>query len=230
MSDILHSSQRSLAAPMLFSALPEAVREELRQRHPLRRFGSGQLIQQRGDDPGGFWLIESGSVAVGQYLARGEFRGVALLGAGDSWGELALFADRPRVVDAVARSACELRHIAKPRFEAALAADPASMRRLLGALSRQLQEVLEVVSAIRRGSSVARVAGLLMTLGDSAGRDESGALRVAMSQEELGELLGLTRASVNAALRGFEERGLVRRRYRAVEIIDREGLALEALD
>ncbi|MHA7820381.1 MAG: Crp/Fnr family transcriptional regulator [Erythrobacter sp.] len=210
---------------MLFSALPEVVQEDLRREHAVRQFASGQLIQQRGDDPGGFWLIESGAVAVGQYLASGEFRAVALLGAGDSWGELALFADRPRVVDAVARSACMLRHVGKERFEAALAANPASMRKLLGALSRQLQETLEVVAAIRRGSSKARIAGLLVTLGDGSG-DEC---RIAMSQEELGELLGLTRASVNAGLREFEERGLVRRAYRAIEIRDRDGLVLAAL-
>lgn len=210
---------------MLFSALPEIVQDRLRKDHPLRRFASGELIQQRGDDPKGFWLIESGAVAVGQYLPSGEFRGVALLGAGDSWGELALFAERPRVVDAVARKACELRHIRKDRFEAALAADPPSMRRLLGALSRQLQETLEVMAAIRRGSSKARIAGLLLTLCDNSG----GARRIAISQEELGELLGLTRASVNAALRDFENGGFVQRAYRAVEIVDRDGLAGEAL-
>ena len=74
----------------------------------------------------GFWLIESGSVAVGQFLPDGDFRGVALLGPGDSWGELAMFADRPRVVDAVARSACKLRHIRAPQFEAALSLEAAA--------------------------------------------------------------------------------------------------------
>lgn len=210
---------------MLFSALPESLREGLRQAEPLRSFDAGQIIQQRGDDPRGFWLIEGGSVSVGQFLAGGEFRGVALLGTGDSWGELALFAARPRVVDAVARSACQLRHIRASRFEAALQADPSSMRRLLGALSRQLQETLEVMAAIRRGTAQARIAGLLVTLCDSA----EGERRITVTQHELGDLLGLTRASINAGLREFEARGLVQRAYRAVEILDREGLAQEAL-
>lgn len=224
MSEILHSEQRSLVAPPLFSALPESSQRELREGEALRRYEAGQLIHQRGEEPDGFWLIESGSVAVGQYLASGEFRGVALLGRGDSWGELAVFSARPRMVDAIARTACELRHIRASRFEAALQADPASMRNMLGALSRQLQETLEVIAAIRRGSAHARIAGLLVTLCDSAG----GASRITVTQHELGELLGLTRASVNSGLRAFEERGLVKRAYGAVEIVDRDGLALEA--
>ena len=224
MSDILQSERRSLVAPPLFSALPLDLQEQLKRDEALRRFDAGQMIHQRGEDPKGFWLIESGSVAVGQYLASGDFRGVALLGRGDSWGELALFAARPRVVDAVARTACELRHIRASRFEAALQADPASMRSLLGALSRQLHETLEIVAAIRRGSANARIAGLLVTLCDSADGDR----RIAITQHELGELLGLTRASVNTGLRVFEAQGLVKRTYGAVEIVDREGLALEA--
>lgn len=211
-------------APPLFSALPESLQQELKRGEALRRFEPGQLIHQRGEDPAGFWLIESGSVAVGQYLASGEFRGVALLSRGDSWGELAVFSARPRMVDAIARTACELRHIRASRFEAALEADPAAMRNMLGALSRQLHETLEVIAAIRRGSANARIAGLLVTLCDSGG----GASRITLTQHELGELLGLTRASVNTGLRKFEASGLVRRSYGAVEILDREGLAIEA--
>ena len=211
---------------MLFSALPDGAQADLRRDAVPRTFAAGQLIQQRGDDPAGFWLIESGTVAIGQYLASGEFRGVALLRAGDSWGELALFARRPRVVDAVARTACVALHVPATRFEAALAANPAAMRTLLGALSQQLQETLEVVAAIRRGSARTRIAGLLLTLHDSG----EGSGPISISQQELGELLGLTRVSVNAGLRHFEACGMVRRGYRAIEVIDRAGLGQAALE
>lgn len=210
---------------MLFSALPASVQAELVEHGAIRSFAAGQIIQQRGDDPRGFWLIESGSVSVGQFLPEGEFRAVALLGAGDSWGELALFAGRSRVVDAVARAPSRVRHIAAERFETALRAHPGAMRGLLGALSRQLQETLEVVAGIRRGSARARVAGMLLTLG--AGHAPP--VRIAIAQHELGELLGLTRASINAALREFEKLGLLKRAYRAIELIDIEGLEQEAL-
>ena len=88
---------------MLFSALPPDMRSELRINASSRTFSDGQMIQQRGDEADGFWLVETGSVAVGQFLIDGEFRAVGLLGPGDSYGELALFSGRPRVVDAVAR-------------------------------------------------------------------------------------------------------------------------------
>lgn len=211
---------------MLFSALPDHLREELRSGSPLSRFEEGQLIQQRGEEAAGFWLTESGSVTVGQFLRSGEFRGVAVLGPGDSWGELAMFARRPRVVDAVARTRCEVRHILASRFEAALQKDPWCMRSLLGALSGQFQEVLDVFAGIRRGTATARVAGLLATLAGAS----SGTAKLEISQQELGELLGLTRATVNAALKHHEAQGSVRRFYGGVEVIDREALQQASLE
>ena len=225
MSNILQSATRSLSAPMLFSALPESVRDELKAGSPARSFDAGQIIQQRGEEASGFWLIASGSVAVGQFLASGEFRAVAVLGPGDSWGELAMFAGRPRVVDALARTDCSLHHIRAPAFEAALAQEPAAMRALLGALSTQLQEMLDVTAGIRSGSARARVAGLLATL---TGADAP-PVTIGLSQHELAELLGLSRMTVNSALREFEQIGQIRRMYGRIEVVDRSGLELAAL-
>lgn len=56
---------------MLFSVLPEDLRAVLESGAPERTFGPGQIIQQRGDDATGFWVITSGSVAVGQFLESG---------------------------------------------------------------------------------------------------------------------------------------------------------------
>lgn len=210
---------------MLFSSLDEDVRERLRKDAPLRKFADGQLIQQRGDDADGFWLIESGSVAVGQFLPDGEFRGVALLGPGDSYGELALFSGRPRVVDAVARNVTEARFVRGAAFEAALAENPAAMRQLLGAISRQLQELLDIVAGIRRGTAASRIAGMLVNL---AGGVE-GPIMLSVTQQELAELLGLTRATVNSALGDLERGGLIKRGYGKLTVLDPAALRLASL-
>ncbi|QFT76139.1 Crp/Fnr family transcriptional regulator [Erythrobacter sp. THAF29] len=206
---------------MLFSALPSELQERLRADGSPRRFDGGQIIAQRGDEAEGFWLLEEGSVSIGQFLADGEFRAVAVIGPGDSWGELAMFANRPRVVDAVARTRSEVRHIRSQVFEALLLEHPEASRLLLGTLSQQLQELLDVVAGIRRGSAGARVAGILAMMAE--GNDLP--VRIAISQQELADLLGLTRATVNIALKELEQLSLVRRAYRSIEVLDRERLA-----
>lgn len=224
MSKSLHSSEfnRSLETPLLFAALEPALQSRLRDQSPLRSFGDGQFIQYRGDMADGFWLIEEGTVRVGQHLHGGEFRAVALLGPGDSYGELALFADTPRIVDGLSRGPSQLRFIASEPFLRLLPEYPESMRALLGALSHQLQDTLSLLAGFRRGTNPARMAGLLANMAGTGSR-------VVVTQQELAELLGVTRATANAALRVLEQAGLVMRRYGSLDIPSVEKLRAYSL-
>lgn len=208
---------------MLFASLEAALRERLIAASPARSYADGQFIQHRGSQANGFWLIEEGNVRVGQHLPDGEFRAVAVLGPGDSYGELAVFAQRPRVVDAMARGPARVRFIAAGPFLAALAEHPQSSRAMLGALSAQLQDTLDQLTGLRRGSNPARLAGLLLNL--AGGRGEA-----RITQQELAELLGVTRATANAALRALEQTGAIERGYGGVRIVKPRSLAAIALE
>lgn len=207
---------------MLFATLEPELKERLVSASPPRTFSDGQFIQHRGSKADGFWLIEKGSVRIGLHLPDGEFRAVAVLAPGDSYGELAVFSGSRRVVDALSRGQSEVRFIAATRFLAALEDFPKSSRALLGALSAQLQHALDQLAGMRRGSTPARLAGLLSNL---AGQDS----KIVITQAELAELLGTTRATANAALRALEEAGIIKRGYSTIQIFDPEALALFAL-
>lgn len=127
---------------MLFEVLDPALQAHLIRGGRVRSYANGEIIQQRGEPADGFWLIEDGAVMVGQFLRDGEFRAVALLGAGDSYGELAVFSGRPRIVDAISRGESKIRFIAAKPFLDALGNYPVATRQLLGALSTQLQDIL----------------------------------------------------------------------------------------
>lgn len=224
MSNSLQSRpfNRSLATPMLFAALEPALQERLRAASPRRRYSDGQFLQHRGDRAKGFWLIEEGAVRVGQFLPDGEFRAVALLGPGDSYGELALFAATPRIVDALSRGESTVRFVEGGAFLRALDDFPASSRALLGALSHQLQDTLTLLAGLRRGTNPVRMAGLLANMTRDSGE-------VAVTQQELAELLGVTRATANVAVRDLERRGLVERGYGLLRVRDVAALAHFAL-
>lgn len=207
-----------MVAPTLFGLLDPSVQAQLRRGAPVRDFSPGQLVQQRGDPSDGFWLIDSGAVAVGQFTQDGEFRAVAHMRAGDSYGELAWLAKRPRVVDAIARTRCTLRWIEGARYEAALAQHPAAMRRLLGGLAEQLQETINLVTGQRGGGAAARIAHFLRNL------SASGPV-ISLGQQELGDLAGVTRVTVNSVLKALERDGCISRGYRRITVIDRQRLA-----
>ena len=227
MSNSLQSRafNRSLGTPMLFAALEPALQERLRTASPARRYADRQFLQHRGDRADGFWLIEEGTVRVGRYLPDGEFRAVALLGPGDSYGELALFAATPRVVDALSRGESRVRFIEGGLFLRLLADCPASSRALLGALSEQLQDTLAQLAGLRRGTSPQRLAAMLVNMTS----DEEGNASVSVTQQELAELLGVTRATANAALGELARRRLVERGYGRIGVPDRDRLSQFAM-
>lgn len=224
MSSNLHlasgsGGQRSVTAPTLFGSLSEKTRAELAQDAPSRRFVDGQIIQQRGDEPTGFWLIEEGAVRLGQFDAEGGFAAIALLGAGDSYGELAVLSGQPRIVDGIAVGETELRWIEGARFERAIRDDPASMRAMLGAISEELQEMIGRLAAQRSRSVEERVGVFLLNL---AGKD-GGAVQI--GQQQLADLVGVSRATINAVLRRFEREGMIARGYGRIDICDNHALA-----
>lgn len=205
---------------MLFAALPADVQRFLREQSSVRHFDDGQIIQQRGDEGDGLWLIEEGAGTIGQFQPDGTFRGVARLGPGDSWGELAVLTRTPRAVDAVSRGESKVRFIRASLFEGVIANRPDAMRPMLAALAAQLQEAIGLLAGQRKDSELGRVAEMLATM---AGEGERPAA-IAVRQDELAELLGLTRATVNTALRQLQARGLIERGYGAISVHDAAAL------
>lgn len=155
----------------------------------------------------------------------GDFRVIALLGKGDSYGELAVFASSPRAVDAVAEGDVTARWIDAARFERALSDNPLALRGLVGALSAQLQETLNLLAGLGAGSGHTRIAATLVNL---ARQLPTGSM-IAISQQDLGELTGLTRVTVNKSLKRLEEAGAIRRHYARLELLNFDALSQAAI-
>lgn len=217
---IQHAKPPSVLAPSLFGAFPPALQAQLRQAGHLRQFADGQVVQQRGDEEAGYWLIEAGQVRLGQFGPDGAFNAVTLLSVGESFGELALIARRGRVVDVLAIGKAQLRFIPAAVFERLLESDPVAMRSFLEVLAQQFHDALDLLIALRRSSGVARLARTLAVLV----RDRPAPIRLTIGQQELADLIGTSRLTVNAALGQLERAALVRRGYGWIEVLDPAGL------
>ena len=130
------------------------------------------------------------------------------------------------MVDAVARGPSRLRFIVGKTFLQALGNYPVSTHALIGALSEQLQDTLNLLAGLRHGTSSSRMAGLLVNLaGDQAGR-----FSIDVTQQELADLLGITRVTANHALRELQGLRLIKRSYGSIAILDRDRLVQFSLE
>ena len=170
-----------------------------------RRFERNEVVFHR-DEPGdSLHLIASGRFAIRIMTPLGDTATIAVRGPGESFGEMALVADSPRrTATVVALEQAETYAVYKDDFHR-LRAQHSSIDDVLFAflvrevrmLNERLLEAL-YISADRR---------ILRRLHDLA-QDMPGG-EIPLTQEELAELAGTTRSTVNRVLRDEERRGTV---------------------
>lgn len=185
----------------------------------VRQFPGGALVQQQGDDGDGFWMIKSGTVSLCRFARDGSVTIFGVLGSGDLFGELAYFAGVSRQVDALAEEDATLVRIGAALIEQLLGSEPDFARWLLKSLSNQLRASLDRIEADRQLSAQQR---LIRTLVDMVRRDGPS---IGMSQQGLGELIGVSRITAGHLLRRLAASGLISLQYRRISVPDPDRLA-----
>jgi CRP-like cAMP-binding protein len=177
----------------------------------VHRFADGQFIQHQGDPSDAFWAVISGHVSIGRYAENGELTLFGVIGPGDLFGELAFFTGTPRQVDAFASGDAALVAIDRPLLRTLIAADVGWAELLLRSLSRQLAGTLDIIDAERQMSTPQRVLRQLQVM---AGED----MIVTATQQQLADLMGVSRVTMGAVLGQLEHGGHIKRGYGRIDV------------
>lgn len=118
-----------------------------------------------------------------------------------------------------------MRLIGEQHFLDAPGNHPSSSHALVGALSEHLPDTLSLLAGLRHGTNKPRLTGLLAAITVEG----PGAAEVTITQQELADLLGVTRTTANAALRELQRQRLIERVYGNIRIADSDALASFAL-
>lgn len=108
MPDVTTKNRSVLANVEIFHGLPERELKRLEQLGRERVFNAGDTIVEEGKTGVALFVILSGKVRVTQKGRDGQEREIRTLGPGNSFGEMALFNNRPRsaTVSAVEPTTC----------------------------------------------------------------------------------------------------------------------------
>ncbi len=196
----------------LFAGLAAADLEPLLPDLRWRRFGRGSYIFREGDSGDHLHVVARGDVKISRTTRGGNQVVLAMLGAGDVFGELAVLAENAvRSADAEALSETECMVIHKRALVAFLQARPAIMWRIVTVLSEYIRRKDEAFADLAFHDIPGRVARKLLELASSRGEAVSPGTRIAlpMSQQTLAGLVGASRENVNRTLRLFASLGIV---------------------
>lgn len=214
LQNLPENSGRSVVTPALFGGFPDALQAELRKNAIRRCFTAGQYLYHRGDAADGFWIVEKGQIKLGHQDAQGNLNVLLILGPGDSFGELACLGQFARVLDAEALNAAELLWVSDKIFTDIIRQSPEISREMLRIMAMQLQELLDNLLIFRSMSASKRLAQRLLAL---AGNHPP-PVKVSIRQQELAELIGVSRMTIASSLAELGRMGLVTRHYGHVVI------------
>src|SRR5258708_16558668 len=146
------------------------------------------------------------------------------------FGERRLFAPRPRTGGAVAGPDARLAAINHDDLRKWLADGPDVAMRLLRAVVGRLRRTNDVLSDVVFTDVPGRVAKALLDLAERFGTQQGDGLQVNhdLTQEELAQLVGASRETVNKALADFVARGWIQLHPKSVLLIDPERLRKRA--
>ena len=103
-------------------------------------FKEGDVIfKEQDEDSQKMYFIDSGRVRIAKKVGDSEAT-LAILDAGDFFGELALITGNKRVASAVAVTDCKLHTMDKETFELSLSNDKKFMRKILETLALRIEE------------------------------------------------------------------------------------------
>jgi len=214
----------------LFDALDDEGTRTLRRQMAEVKLSRGEHLFMEGDDGDALYVVIEGKMKLTRAAADGRENLLSVIGPGEMFGELSLFDPRPRtssasaVTDAVLAS---LKHEALTPF---LRERPEVSLHMLRALAQRLRRANDVTADLVFTDVPGRVAKNLLDLAERFGNQESDGLHVHhdLTQEELAQLVGASRETVNKALADFAARGWLQISARSVLILDQERLRKRA--
>ena len=191
------------------------------------KLGKGTVLFSEGDIGDHLYVIVEGKLKLGTSSGDGRENLLSVLGPGEMFGELSLFDPGPRTATATAVTDVRLLSLGHDKVIPWVTEHPQVALDLLGRLSQRLRRTNEVVGDLVFSDVPGRVAKALIDLGERFGKETPEGLYVNhdLTQEELAQLVGASRETVNKALADFAGRNWIRLDGRAVLILDVERLS-----
>lgn len=190
----------------LFSGLPKEALTEIEQHGTVKSYKKNVIVINQDDETYSLYVILSGSVKV---FVSGEDGREAVLNhqeAGDYFGDLALIDKQPRVASVMTMEPSKFMIISRESFLTCLSKNPEIAINLIKPMTRRMRMLAKNVSSLALLDVYGRVARTLLDLSE-----EQGDVLVTekLTQQEIADMVGASRAMVSRILKDLKEGGYI---------------------
>ena len=212
-----------LASADLFAGLDPAHVDPIAAASSVRQLRRGDVLFLEGDEPEDLYIVLGGRIAISNRSIDGRESVVALMEAGDLFGEMGLFGSHGRSAGARALEPSDVIAVPYTHVNQLYEDHPHLLWRVVDMLSNRLRSMDAALADSIFLDVTGRTAKRLLEL---AG--ESDLFELPITQEELAGIVGASRERVNKAIASFINLGWLDQHDRAYRITDRQQLEIRA--
>ena len=215
--------REALGETILFAELDDEQLDRIAAAGAVQSRQRGVVLFEEGAEPGEFYLVLSGRVAIAQESEDGRESLLAVLGPGELFGEMGFLDGYNRSAQARALEESTVLMVPYTELRLLYENNPAALWSAVQLLARRLRTMDRALSDTVFLDVMGRTAKRL--LGMAGDRDE---FEMPLTQEELASMVGASRERVNKAIHAFAKLGWITHDQRHYKITNRRNLEIRA--
>lgn len=211
----------------LFEGLRDSELEEIAALGQRKSLKKNAFVVMAGEPGTAMYVILKGSVKVTLVSKDGREMILAILKAGETFGEMSLLDEgAKRSADVVTLEPSEVLVLYRDDFIHYAQKNPRMLLNMARVLARRLRETDEKLSSLVFLDVTGRVARYFLEVAREEGRREPGGVLIprTLKIEELAQFLGCSRETISRALKFLRQKGLIESRRNGVLLKGYEAL------
>lgn len=210
----------------LFQKVPEDILAALVAMTYTRQLSDRARLHAKGDPSDSMYAVLKGCIRASSSTRDGREALLALFEEGCWFGESSMLEGVARAYHASAQGDCTLLVMPRDRLNALLDRHPELYRYFIPFLCQRIRLSTLLLEGNVLLSLEERLASRLLLLAQNAlqGGTDKPRHTLGLSQEDLSQMLGTSRQSINKVLREWEVKGWIERHYGGITLCDLESL------
>jgi CRP/FNR family transcriptional regulator len=213
---------RQISQIQLFKGLNEEELGELAMILVDQEIKRNQPIFSEGEKATGLYIVVSGSVKIFKLSFDGKEQILHILGAGEPFAEVAVFAGTTYPANAMTMEKSRVFFIPRQAFLALIARYPSLAMSMLATLSLRLRQFAGMIESLSLKEVPGRLATHLLLL--SAQNKGATKIELTIAKTQLAAYLGTIPETLSRILAKLTKAGYIESEGPIITIIDREGL------
>ncbi len=211
-----------IAAVPLFNGLRLEHLEKLVMISTDQEVSRGQTIFSEGDDGNGLYIVQSGKIKIFKLSLEGKEQILHVLGAGEPFGEVALFTGQSFPAYAMALEKSRIFYFPRETFFDLIQSEPAVSMNMLAVLSMRLKKFANMIESLSLKEVPGRLATHLLLLSDQ--QEGTAELTLTITKAQLASLLGTIPETLSRILAKMNKEGYITLDGSNIRLEDRDGL------